>query len=177
MKNGLLILWGYVRIGLIGAFILLGMISFVHFAGKSDSPKAFVAPKNLAHGGEFKIIDWSLLAQLNYRSGEASAELKALDGKQVKIPGFIVPLEDSQNQISEFLLVPSPQSCIHVPPPPANQMIYVKMDSPVRFEWGYRAYWIMGNLNLKSVASPYGSVSFEMLGQSVKPFNFQKQNM
>ncbi len=173
MKSGFAILWENVRIAVLAALILLGFISFLHFTSKTSFPKNFVAPQMQSE--QFKIVDWRLLREMNSQSGEASEALKALDGKRIQIPGFLVPLEDNQNKISEFLLVPSPQACIHVPPPPPNQMIYVKMKTPIQFDWGYRAYWIMGILSLKTVQSPYGAVSFEMLGDSIKPFNFKKQ--
>ena len=72
-------------------------------------------------------LDWSTLRTLDPTSGKASDALQAANGKIVRVPGFIVPLEDSQKAVSEFLLVPSPQACIHVPPPPPNQIIRVKM--------------------------------------------------
>jgi uncharacterized protein len=52
----------------------------------------------------------------------------ALDGKTVRIGGYIVPLDFEQTKVKEFLLVPFVGACIHVPPPPANQIIYVKVE-------------------------------------------------
>jgi len=48
-----------------------------------------------------------------------------LNGSEVKIPGFVIPLEGDANTVTEFLLVPYFGACIHVPPPPPNQIIYV----------------------------------------------------
>jgi uncharacterized protein len=50
----------------------------------------------------------------------------ALDGKLVQIGGYIVPLDFDATTVKEFLLVPFVGACVHVPPPPANQIIYVK---------------------------------------------------
>lgn len=50
----------------------------------------------------------------------------ALDGRDVEIPGYALPLEYTGTEISEFLLVPYVGACIHVPPPPANQIVYVR---------------------------------------------------
>ena len=50
----------------------------------------------------------------------------ALDGQDVEIPGYALPLEYNGTEISEFLLVPYVGACIHVPPPPANQIVYVR---------------------------------------------------
>ena len=51
-----------------------------------------------------------------------------LDGKRVSIGGYVVPLDFEATTVKEFLLVPFVGACIHVPPPPANQIIYVKAD-------------------------------------------------
>ena len=50
----------------------------------------------------------------------------ALDGRDVEIPGYALPLEYTGAEISEFLLVPYVGACIHVPPPPPNQIVYVR---------------------------------------------------
>ena len=50
----------------------------------------------------------------------------ALDGRDVEIPGYALPLEYTGTEVSEFLLVPYVGACIHVPPPPANQIVYVR---------------------------------------------------
>ena len=51
-----------------------------------------------------------------------------LDGKRVHIGGYVVPLDFDATTVKEFLLVPFVGACIHVPPPPANQIIYVKTE-------------------------------------------------
>ena len=55
-----------------------------------------------------------------------TAIVKELDGKSVRIPGYLLPLEVSGSKVTEFLLVPYVGACIHVPPPPRNQIVYVK---------------------------------------------------
>ncbi|MDH5446589.1 MAG: DUF3299 domain-containing protein [Gammaproteobacteria bacterium] len=52
---------------------------------------------------------------------------KRLDGKRIKLPGFALPLETDGKTVSEFLLLPYHGACIHVPPPPANQIVLVKL--------------------------------------------------
>ena len=67
-----------------------------------------------------------------------------LNGKRVRIGGYVVPLDFEATTIKEFLLVPFVGACIHVPPPPANQIVYVKADKgfadhrPVRSRLGHR---------------------------------------
>ncbi|MEO7353096.1 MAG: DUF3299 domain-containing protein, partial [Gemmatimonadales bacterium] len=74
-----------------------------------------------------QLIDWKILNTLDLGTGKAPASLAALDGKVVKIAAFIVPLEDNMQEADEFLLVPYFGACVHTPPPPPNQMVYVKM--------------------------------------------------
>jgi hypothetical protein len=113
-------------------------------------------------------VTWDLLGQLDYISGQSTPELKALDGKMVKVPGFMVPLEDEQREVTEFLLVPSPQACVHVPPPPSNQMVYIKMarGTPV----AYGPIWVYGILRLTSKKHMYGEASFELEGTFVEAY-------
>src|SRR5688572_7078986 len=70
-------------------------------------------------------IDWRVLAGLDYEKGTRTDTLKALDGKRIRMPGFIVPLDDADEEGAEFLLVPYYGACVHTPPPPPNQMAFV----------------------------------------------------
>ncbi|WP_271003949.1 DUF3299 domain-containing protein, partial [Listeria seeligeri] len=53
-------------------------------------------------------------------------------GHDVRIMGYVVPLESGPSGIREFLLVPYFGACIHTPPPPANQIIFVRLESPAK---------------------------------------------
>ncbi len=120
--------------------------------------------------GDVVEVDWNLLGELDYISGKASSELQALDGKEVRIPGFMVPLEDNSKKVTEFLLVPSPQACIHVPPPPPNQMVLVEMDGSEDAKVEFGPIWIYGKLSLHSKRHQYGESSFTMEGQHLEPY-------
>ncbi len=115
-------------------------------------------------------VDWKLLGELDYISGKASAELQNLDGKDVKIPGFMVPLEDNVKAVTEFLLVPSPQACIHVPAPPPNQMVLIEMDPNANAQVAFGPIWIYGKLRLHSKRHQYGESSFTMDGTHIEPY-------
>ena len=66
---------------------------------------------------ETKLVTWSDLRKLNYKTGEMPESIRELMGKPIKIPGFAVPLEgdDGFEYVKEFLLVPTFGMCIHVP--------------------------------------------------------------
>lgn len=130
------------------------------------------AYKKLTHMGASGTgieIDWRLLSEMDYVTGKIPDSLKKIDGQYVKMPGFMVPLEDSQKSVTEFLLVPSPQACIHVPPPPPNQMIYVKMvGEGVPVPWG--PIWVKGKMNIVTKNSMYGDASFEIQAESIEEY-------
>jgi hypothetical protein len=119
---------------------------------------------------DYKELDWRDLGELDYVTGVASQKLKDSDNKEVRIPGFMVPLEDNSKKVTEFLLVPSPQACIHVPPPPSNQMVYVQMEEGRETEAAFGPIWIYGTLSLHSKRHMYGESSFTMKGIKVEPY-------
>ena len=118
-------------------------------------------------------VGWRLLAQLNYRTGEKSDSLAALDGKLVKVPGFTVPLEDFASTATEFLLVPYVGACVHTPPPPPNQLVYIEMDEGKRAKMdGWNPVWVEGVLKIEMTESVYGDVGYTITGQRVYPYEF-----
>ena len=79
-----------------------------------------------------------------------SAVNPALDGKLVRMPGYVLPLEFSGKQVTEFLLVPWVGACIHTPPPEANQIVYVKPDKPFDVNGMFDAVWVTGRIAAKA---------------------------
>ncbi|MCU0616229.1 MAG: DUF3299 domain-containing protein [Gemmatimonadaceae bacterium] len=117
-------------------------------------------------------IDWRVLAGLDYLSGKATDTLKKLEGRQVRVPGFVVPLDDFQEDGAEFLLVPYYGACVHTPPPPPNQIIFVQMASKKAVKLAlFDAVWMHGKLKIATVESPYGTVGFTLDGLKMEPYS------
>lgn len=118
-------------------------------------------------------VPWRLLATLDYRSGEMSDDLRAVVDSEVKVPGFMVPLEDFAEEVTEFLLVPYVGACVHTPPPPPNQLVYVTMAEgqsvPVSF---WEPVWVHGTLSIEETTNVYGAVSFALDGTSIVPYEW-----
>lgn len=144
-------------LGLFAAAVVLATTLLVVFSGRSFDRSGHAE------------VDWRMLGELDFVSGVASEELNAMNGKKVKIPGFMVPLEDDMSHVTEFLLVPSPQACIHVPPPPPNQMVFIKMDNN-KSQVEYGPIWIYGTLELTAKRHLYGESSFQMTGTFIEPY-------
>ena len=75
-----------------------------------------------------------------------------LDGKLVRIPGYALPLEHIDTGVKELLLVPYVGACIHVPPPPANQTIYVTLEDAYIARTLFEPVWITGRMYIKSTS-------------------------
>lgn len=115
-------------------------------------------------------VNWRELGEFDYITGEGPEKLTSLDKKMVKVPGFMVPLEDNLRSVTEFLLVPTPQACIHVPPPPPNQMILVQMKSDKSTPVAFGPIWVYGVLKIFSVRHLYGESSFVIEGTAVEVY-------
>lgn len=95
---------------------------------------------------------------------------QSLNGKEVRIPGFVVPLEGDDESLTEFLLVPYFGACIHVPPPPSNQIVFVKFEQGVPVDNLYDAIWVTGTLSTEAWKGDIASVGYTLAGVSVSPF-------
>jgi len=71
----------------------------------------------------------------------------ALNGQLVRMPGYLLPLEFSGKEITEFLLVPWAGACIHTPPPPPNQIVHVKAERPIGNVGLFAPIWVTGRLS------------------------------
>ncbi len=88
----------------------------------------------------------------------------ALDGKAAKLAGFVVPLDNTQEGIREFLLVPYFGACIHTPPPPANQIVRVVAASTVKGLHAMDTVYVSGTLK----AARYSSADMGVSGYEIK---------
>ena len=83
-------------------------------------------------------------------AGSAPSVVTELDGKHVRIGGYVVPLDFEATSIKEFLLVPFVGACIHVPPPPPNQIIYVKAAKGFDVAGSFDPVYVTGTLKVAS---------------------------
>jgi hypothetical protein len=137
-------------------------------------------PKDWDPSKEFKRLNLANLSDGDPRAMQALEKMKemwdnapttpALNGTRVRIPGFLVPLEQGKGGISEFLLVPYFGACIHSPPPPANQIIHV---SPAKIVKGLRSMdpiWVSGVLETERAASHMGTAGYKLNADLVESY-------
>ena len=95
---------------------------------------------------------------------------EAMDGAVVKLPGYVVPLEEAGGAMKEFLLVPYFGACIHSPPPPANQIVHVVSTKPARGLRSMDVVWVSGKLHAKRQDSYMGKSGYHMDAFKIEPY-------
>jgi uncharacterized protein len=88
----------------------------------------------------------------------------------VRLPGYVVPLEENKAGMTEFLLVPYYGACIHTPPPPANQIIHVAPTSPARNLKSMDTVWVSGILRTLRTDSYMGVSGYRLEAFVVEPY-------
>jgi len=127
----------------------------------------------------FSVKNLDRINDADPRAQELMLELRALwdnaptrkefDGAAVRLPGYVVPLDQSSGGIKEFLLVPYFGACIHTPPPPANQIVHVVLKTPRNLRT-MDAVWLSGTMKTKRQDSPWGMSAYSMDGMIVEPY-------
>jgi hypothetical protein len=141
-------------------------------------------PKGWDPMAAFKGLDLARLKDSDPKAQEALEKMRAawdqapvetaLNGQRVRIAGFVVPLERKGEQILEFLLVPYFGACIHVPPPPANQIIHVVPEKPVTGMRTMDAMWVSGTLKLDRSETGMGVSGYRLRGEALAPYTRPK---
>lgn len=107
-----------------------------------------------------------------YQQALVSTRVKSeMDGQAIRIPGFIVPLEFNDDQtISQFFLVPFFGACIHVPPPPPNQIIFIRYPEGLKLEGLYDPFWISGVLKTSLTENAVATSAYSLEMYHYEPY-------
>lgn len=98
--------------------------------------------------------------------------VEELNGKAVRIPGFVVPLEfDDDQTITQFFLVPYFGACLHMPPPPPNQIILVNFPEGMQLEALYTPFWISGELKTVITENSVATSAYALEMSSFEPYD------
>ena len=98
-----------------------------------------------------------------------------LDGAMIRIPGFVVPLEfDEEQTISQFFLVPYFGACLHMPPPPPNQIILVNAPKGIQMSALYDPFWIEGQLSTSFQENDMATSAYAMQLKRIEPYNYNE---
>ena len=115
-------------------------------------------------------VSWETLKTLDFdikaKKNIIKPELQKVLGKEITIKGFMMPLDYESKEVVEFLFMPYVPACMHVPPPPANQLVLVKMKKGTKIKPSFYPIELKGKLIVE--ANPELESSFKMEGLAVK---------
>ena len=169
-----------VLIGLLVAWLALSPFAQADQAAFREISWDELVPKDWDPLKQFKDMNFGLLNDADPRAAEMLKRMRetwdnaptanAMDGQAVRLPGYVVPLEETKAGISEFLLVPYFGACIHTPPPPSNQIVHVKTAQPAKGIKSMDAVWIQGTLKTLRTDTFMGTSSYRMSAVAVEPY-------
>ncbi|MDO4681980.1 MAG: DUF3299 domain-containing protein [Lautropia sp.] len=130
---------------------------------------------------DFQTMDFSSMSDNDPRAIRALRKLQAawknaplnpaIKQEKIEISGFIIPLDSSTpDSIEELLLVPYFGACIHVPPPPSNQIIHVVLDKPLKGFQMMDPVTVRGELTPSRQDTPYGSSGYRLSAQQLSAY-------
>lgn len=96
----------------------------------------------------------------------------ALDGVSVKLPGYIIPLDTGLEGVTSFVLVPYVGACIHVPPPPPNQLVFVTTATPWPSENLWDAIWVYGHLSARLQSTEIAEIGYQIAAENIESYEW-----
>lgn len=91
-----------------------------------------------------------------------------LDGRRVRLRGYAVPVGVGWGGTDEFLLVPTFGACIHSPPPPPNQIVYVKTPSKIEGVRAMSIVTVTGTLEVHAIDSALATSGYRLVPETVR---------
>lgn len=149
-------------------------------------------------GTQYRVLDWLdllddhdreatlNLPELNHDSEDGFIADKAwqevlsstrvrpeLDRQQVELAGFVVPIDtNAEGDVTEMFLVPYFGACIHVPPPPANQIIHIRYPKGLALDALTTPFRVLGTLRVETISNDMASASYAMQADQILVYEF-----
>jgi hypothetical protein len=166
----------------VGASTSFETIEWTDLIPKSDLDALLNPPEALSDiqdGSEDDVIGSQLRAAAGsnasadrYSQALVSTNIRPeFNNRNIRIPGFIVPLEfDDEETITSFFLVPFFGACIHVPPPPPNQIIYAEIERGIKLDALYSPFWISGKLSTELIENDMATAAYSVNVVSIEDY-------
>ena len=96
--------------------------------------------------------------------------VRELAGTRIRIPGYIIPLDYNGEGVNELILVPYVGACIHVPPPPPNQLILVRIAQSYNPREMFEPVYVSGVLGILEEQTDLAEVGYSLEADAITPY-------
>ncbi len=96
----------------------------------------------------------------------------ALNGSYIKMPGFIIPIDLSTKGVTSFVLVPYVGACIHTPPPPPNQLVFVTSETPWPNDDLWEAVWVTGQMRHELQSTEVAQTGYTLIADKMEIYEW-----
>lgn len=96
-----------------------------------------------------------------------------LDGAYIKMPGFVIPIDLSTIGVTSFVLVPYVGACIHTPPPPPNQLVFVTTETPWPSEDLWEAIWVTGKMQHQLQSTEVAETGYSLTADKIEVYEWE----
>ena len=93
-----------------------------------------------------------------------------LDGAYIRMPGFVLPLEFDATSVTTFVLVPFLGACLHIPPPPANQLVFVTPKTPWPNNELWEPVWVTGEMTHELQSTEVAEVGYALTADAMETY-------
>jgi len=148
----------------------------------------------LAYSGDYKKVSWDDLIPQDWMPSvpedqaffegetkdgvmielpktELAPIVKSLDEQKIKLPGYIIPIKFNAGSVSEFLLVPYVGACVHTPPPPENQIVYVSLKKPMVTTDMWAPVWVSGVMKAQLSMTKLATAGYHMTEAATEAYD------
>lgn len=128
-------------------------------------------PEKIAQLTDDDPLILEIMAKLE-KAYQSAPVLGKLDAMPVRLGGYIAPLEITPEGVTEFLLVPYFGACIHTPPPPSNQIVFVKTEIPMPESMLENAIWVSGRLSVDAADTDLALAGYTLYAEHIVPIDY-----
>lgn len=120
--------------------------------------------------GEIDAIRDTWLPEFDENATKLNAEL---NGAYIKMPGYMLPIDLSTAGVTSFIMVPYVGACIHTPPPPANQLVFVDSKKPWPSDKLWDPVWVTGQIKHELQSTTIADIGYAMQAEKIEVYEWQ----
>ncbi len=96
----------------------------------------------------------------------------ALHGAYIRMPGYVLPLDISTSGVTSFIMVPYVGACVHTPPPPANQLVFVDSKTPWPSDRMWDPVWVTGRMRHELQSTSIADIGYAMTADHIEVYEW-----